>query len=112
MESILEKLFDFQKSDWARIHRHYICKIVDKNVAEFNYKLFQIYYMYVMIIILANGKLVLAETELFAQMFLKTIHTYFADIYMEYCWNGTFNGNILSWDFIVKVSQKYNTLSL
>ena len=39
--------------------------------------------MYVIIIILANGKLMLAETELFAQMFLKTTHTKFA----RHIWN-------------------------
>ena len=32
MESTWEKLFVFQKSDWARIYRNNICKIVDKNV--------------------------------------------------------------------------------
>ena len=40
MENTREKLFHIERSDWARSFRDNICKIVDKNGAEFKYKLF------------------------------------------------------------------------
>lgn len=39
MESMWEKTFMLEKSDWTNIYRNNVCKVVDKNVAEFNYKL-------------------------------------------------------------------------